>query len=286
MMAIAHAQKGTIRAKSCRPTNVATTSLVRAISPAPAPKFATNTPARNQERGVVFAIVDREETQFGIKYLVKWCDEADGFRWDDTWEYGVGLREDGFDRACNVVDEWKMSKVSTYYRFCKLNGHCHHIGASPKGLCAFYALGIATELVGNAGWHSMAQARQFMRECAGRGKPISPEGVTYGELRCYVKFANSRNLKQVSTKLLDKNVFGGVTGHQSTSKLCAVVLDEGVYICAAFSSLRVTHSFVIAVVHGKKFIYDDAITGVGIEQCDLSWIYGVSFVRRVDNYVP
>ncbi|KAG7377257.1 hypothetical protein PHYPSEUDO_011947 [Phytophthora pseudosyringae] len=43
---------------------------------------------RKTESGLVFAIIDHQDAMPGYTYRVQWCDEPDGFRWDDTWEPG------------------------------------------------------------------------------------------------------------------------------------------------------------------------------------------------------
>lgn len=126
----------------------------------------------------VFAIVDRKSSDQGVLYRVQWCDREDGFRWDDTWEASWSLREDGFIEACDVVDAWKASSITSFYIFCRNNGHVHYIGASPQGMCAFYAVGLAADHLGNTGWHTSDVVSGFKEYCAARGKPISPRGVT------------------------------------------------------------------------------------------------------------
>ncbi|EGZ17447.1 hypothetical protein PHYSODRAFT_331421 [Phytophthora sojae] len=45
-------------------------------------------------------------------YSVQWRDEPDGYRWADSWLPRKRLLEDGFEKACAVVDMWKASKTT------------------------------------------------------------------------------------------------------------------------------------------------------------------------------
>ncbi|KAE9279652.1 hypothetical protein PR003_g28176 [Phytophthora rubi] len=65
--------------------------------------------------GIVFAIVDRVVDGSEYRYRVKWRDEPDGHRWQDSWLLGSSLREDGFDDACDAVDAWKLTGAGTFY---------------------------------------------------------------------------------------------------------------------------------------------------------------------------
>ncbi|KAG3147277.1 hypothetical protein PC128_g23819 [Phytophthora cactorum] len=62
------------------------------------------------------------------------------------------------------------------------------------------------------------------------------------------------------------------------------ILNDGVYVCAAFSSLRVTHCFSTLVSNGEKVIYDYDKPGVPVDSCDRQWIVGIIFVRRICLY--
>ncbi|KAE9022940.1 hypothetical protein PR001_g13036 [Phytophthora rubi] len=85
-------------------------------------------------------------------------------------------------------------------------------------------------------------------------------------------------------KVLGKNLFGGFSGKEALLRLKMLNLQEGEYICAGYNSLRVSHCIAIQVVKGDKFVYDETIHGEAIGACDLTWVYGVSFLRRVELY--
>lgn len=138
---------------------------------------------------------------------------------------------------CDVVDAWKVSNRSRFFAFVQQNGHVHLIGASPEGLCAFYAVGIAASMLGNIGWQDLSLAREFIDECTARGKSVSSAGVTYGELRCFLKFANVRSTMQISMRDLDTNVYGGVSSKIAVAHLRTLLLEDGVYLCAGYNSL-------------------------------------------------
>jgi hypothetical protein len=263
--------------------NIATTSIY-CLAPLTPVKPSSTSRERVLTTGVVFAITDRMTYRSGYKYRVQWCDESDGFRWDDTWEHGLGLREDGLSSACDVVDAWKASCVPKFNSFCKLNGHVHHIGASPEGQCAFYAVGIAVAMLDNADWYSTRLVREFMDECAARERPISQDGVTYGELHRFVKFVTLRSSNQIGTRALDNNIFGGVCGKYAVDRLRALELSDGVCLCATFSFVRVGHCVVLRVTNQHKLDYDAETHGVEIIECDRNWIYGISCVRRVEIF--
>lgn len=68
------------------------------------------------------------------------------------------------------------------------------------------------------------------------------------------------------------------------AKLIDLTLQDGIYLCAGYSSLRVSHCLVIRVFEGEKFVSDETTFNQGIQQCDLEWLYGISFLRKVDLY--
>lgn len=41
---------------------------------------------------------------------------------------------------------------------------------------------------------------------------------------------------------------------------------------------------MIRVFEGEKFVSDETTFNQGIQQCDLEWLYGISFLRKVDLY--
>ncbi|EGZ04332.1 hypothetical protein PHYSODRAFT_536662, partial [Phytophthora sojae] len=155
-------------------------------------------------------------------------------------------------------------------------------------VCApFYAVGVAAKLLGITGWNSSSVAQDFISYCANRGRPISPSGLTYGELRHYVRFVNGRNTTggQISMSALDKNLLGGVNGKLAGQRLRVIDLTEGGYVCAAFNLMGVSHCIAIHVVCGEKYVYDEENDSVALGAYDLDWIYGISFLRRVALYV-
>ncbi|GMF41765.1 unnamed protein product [Phytophthora fragariaefolia] len=182
-----------------------------------------------------------------------------------------------------IVDAWKASEETNFYRFCSNNGHVHLVGASPTGMCAVYAISIAAKLLGITGWNSSSVVEDFISNCASRGRPISPSGLTYGELRHYVKFVNGRNTTggQISMSTLDQNLLGGVNGKLAGQRLRVIHLSEGGYICAAFNSMGVSHCIAIRVACGEKYFHDEENDSVALVTYDFDWIYGISFLRRV-----
>lgn len=142
----------------------------------------------------------------------------------------------------------------------------------------------AATLIGNEECHTSETEAQFMAECTARGRPISPKGHSYGELRRYIKFANqkcSTSYHEISIAILDKNVLPGVNGKFASDKPQSGELPDGVYICAAFSSMRVTHGFVTQVTGGEKTIHH----GIPNSEYHSMWIFEIMFVRRVEYYV-
>jgi hypothetical protein len=150
-------------------------------------------------------------------------------------------------------------------------------------LCVVYAVGVAADLIDIEGWNSSCALHDFQKKCVDEGHPLSQNGLTYGELRHYVKFINTRrgDLGQISMSTLDKNLMGGLNGKTAISRLRSFDLEEGVYICAARNSMGVSHSFAIQVIRGAKFMYDEDHDSVPCPDFDLTWIYGISFLRRV-----
>jgi hypothetical protein len=237
--------------------------------------------------GVVFGIIDRDWDGRIFRYRVQWRDEPDGHRWPDSWEPGNCLRDDGFDDACSIVDEWKASSIQCFYTFCKLNGHASRIGASPRKDCAVYGIRVAAELIGSGDWCPGDVVKEFRDQCASRGRPFSDEGISYGELRCLIRFANERcseSAQRLSLPILDKSIMSGVNGCTAGRRLLELPMPCGVYLCAAFDSKRCTHCFVINAEDTTKRVYDVKHDGVFISKYDTTWIYGVMFVRRVERY--
>lgn len=78
-------QESTAAAVSA-PAPVVTVPLDRV--PTPTNSYHSSNSARNTESGLVFGIIDRMDSVSGCLYRVQWCDEPDGFRWEDTWEPG------------------------------------------------------------------------------------------------------------------------------------------------------------------------------------------------------
>lgn len=70
-----------------------------------------------------------------------------------------------------------------------------------------------------------------------------------------------------------------VSEYESMSLLNRFHLQDGVYICAAFSSLRVNHCFIITVSLNlqKKNIQRNA----PLQQFGIEWIAGVRFARHI-----
>ena len=215
---------------------------------------------------------------------MKWQDEANGHRWDDDWITGSSLRKDGLGYACDVVDQWKASSDLCFYSFCAKNGHVHVIGDSPEGTCAFYALRISVTLLGAIFWFSDTLVDEFKEYSQARGYPISTKGISYGEIRHFIKFANKNGRPQIRTKVLDKNLIEGANGKKAKDALTATALLDSVYMCAAFTSLRVTHSFVVRVEQGVRSIYDEEHDGIPLTEYDSEWIAGVKFLRRVSLF--
>jgi hypothetical protein len=220
----------------------------------------------------------------GYRYRVQWKDEVNGYRWEDEWVRGSSLRKDGLGSACDIVDHWKRTTIPTFYQFCSENGHVHAIGASPEGTCAFYAVMIAVHLLGNCNCYTDEAVSSFKKLCAVRGRPIRPERVTYGELRLFMKYVNKSlctDAQEIRMKVLDKNLVHGANGNKARQALRTTVLTDGYYICAAFSSLRITHSFVLSVSGVSRCVFDYNNHGTPLEEFDVGWIVGLMFIRKV-----
>ncbi|EGZ08806.1 hypothetical protein PHYSODRAFT_525756 [Phytophthora sojae] len=189
---------------------------------------------------------------------------------------------------------WKASKYASFYEFCRRNGHVHNIGASPSanGKCAVVAVEIAVTFLGNSGWAPPPPGcfGAFVEYCDRRGRPLSPDGLTARELHFYIKYLNDRcgssKTSQISIRVFDGNLLGGVNGKNASEVLMKGALVDGVYVCAAYSSLRVTHCFAIKVFNCDKLIYNDNNVAVEIQAYDAEWIMGIIFLRRIALYLP
>ncbi|EGZ08563.1 hypothetical protein PHYSODRAFT_526409 [Phytophthora sojae] len=187
---------------------------------------------------------------------------------------------------------WKASKYASFYEFCRRNGHVHNIGASPSanGKCAVVAVETAVTLIGNSGWAPPGCFGAFVENCDQWGRPLLPDGLTTRKLRFYIKYLNDRcgssKTSQISIRVFDDNLLGGVNGKNASEVLVKTALADGVYVCAAYCSLRVTHGFAIKVLSGDKLIYDDNNVAVEVQAYDAEWIMGIIFLRRIALYLP
>ncbi|GMF57928.1 unnamed protein product [Phytophthora fragariaefolia] len=193
--------------------------------------------------GTVFGIIDRVFDGSVYRYRVQWRDEPGGHRWPDSWEPGTRLRDKGLAGACNIVDLWKRSQNSCFYKFCKLNGHATRIGASPPNDCALYGIRMAAQLIGSFDWGIEIIVDEFR------------------------KFANERcsePCQRLSLPILYRSLMSGVNGFSAGARLRTLSIPCGVYLCAAFDSKRCTHCIVIQVTADAKRVFDYEHDGVAM----------------------
>lgn len=240
------------------------------------------------EVGEVYAVMNRKFEDTYPWYLVQWKDREDGFRWPDAWLPGYRLREDGFSESCDLVDKWKLSGNPCFYGFCRKNGYASILGGSEDKQCAVNALAHAARLIGIKTVSVRDCFEHFRDECKKRGRELSSQGLSYGQLRKLITIVNSAcsasRENPISLKTFDRNKVGGINGKVAPDFLRSFDMCDGVYMCACFNSMRVSHCFVIQVLKSVKYVYDEERVNVEMARYDAGWIVGISFLRRLEIY--
>ena len=215
-------------------------------------------------------------------YRVQWQHAPGCPPFDDTWEPGSMLREDGFSGACDQVDRWRASDVADFSAYCAANPGDFLVGASHDGRCTFRALRCCLRQLDNASWMTPMLVDSFHAECASKGRPLSANGINTGILQCFVHFGNARvsgNARPLSVPTFKKNMCRGSV--RGAAALDAIPLRDGVYICAAFDKMHQGHAFTILMRDGWKRVIDEDDYHASLFDYGVGWIFGVYFLRQV-----
>lgn len=242
--------------------------------------------------GVPRDIIDRDlRSQDGCAepvawYLVCWQHAPGATPYQDSWEPGDVLREDGFAQACDLVDRWKAANSPSFDAFARADELRNAVGASPDGRCAFQALKQALRFLDNEAWMVDGMVDRFHDICAGEGRPLGRAGITTGVAQRFINFGNANRpsvAKPLSVPIFKRNLLpGSIHGEDA---LAAIPLPDGVFICAAFNRARCGHAFVILVRDNWTRVIDGDDYHAGILGFG-SWIHGVYFLREIALYNP
>jgi hypothetical protein len=238
--------------------------------------------------GQVHCIIDKEtrvDTRTGnsvVWYLVQWADDSDGQRHQDSWLSSESLLADGFRDECALVDRWKASGSADFVEYCASDAFGKTLRAGPGDHCCYVAVEQAMNALSKCNWVKPELIAAFEKYCADTGVVLPSAGLTIQNLRRFIVFGNKHHKSdQILMKVYDRNlIHGSIRGKTSAAQLGQLALEDGVYLCGAYNSTHLGHTFVVINKGGWKVVVDgdDALDEL---ETYGHWIFGVYFLRRV-----
>lgn len=220
----------------------------------------------------VWNICDRKEYSGRLYYKVRWYG-----KWADTWEPRKWMLDQGFKDDIQVVDDWKSSKIDDFYQYC--NQEKIAVGSDADGRCFFRAMSLALTAMGEPSWLTDDMVNRFYDISREKGFPISSNGIKVNDLFAFCRYLNTQNpTMEVSIKDFKRNLL--VDSVRSGEALNAFSLDDGIFICAGFSSNRRGHAFLLEVERGIKLASDNESHRMPLVKY-ADWAVGFLYVRRI-----
>ena len=111
-------------------------------------------------------------------------------------------------------------------------------------------------------------------------------GIKSDLIKKLIKFLNAKidgdHVFPVSTKVFEKNLVNNEI--KGIGLLKSKVMEDGIYLCAAFQCRGFGHCFVLEILEGKKLIHDSSEESVKSIEDYGKWVFDWSFVRKVEIF--